>query len=149
MTTVVDVVVVLTNIVGPDDQRRWQLKGRIASVQSRMTAEKALVGFEVVLHHQGSVLPGLPLRPGVLCRAALSLEKVNEALDQIAGGLDVETATVVFQPETIRPMAEPCARVPLSLLRELRGQESTTEMTRRALVKVWSEDRRTGDHKES
>ena len=50
----------------------------------------------------------------------------------------------LVEPEIIRPMDEPCVRVPLSILKELRGQESGIEYSRRALVRTWSEDRRTG-----
>ena len=134
-----DVVVALTQVQGPDSQRRWRMQGRITHVQTRVTSEKALVGAEVVLLHEGSVLPGLPLRTGLLCRATISLEEANLMLDQVA---ELQESPLEVRPSAIRPMNEPCARVPLSLFRELRGQESNTEMSRRALVKVWSEDRR-------
>jgi hypothetical protein len=81
------------------------------------------------------------LKAGILFRLGLPIESANLALDEIADG---KNSVLKVQPDLIRPMAEPSVRVPLSLLRELRGQEAGMEMSRRALVKAWSEDRRTG-----
>ena len=133
--TEVSVVLALTTVRGR------VLKARIAQVLSRVTAERALIGFEVESIMDGFVLPGLPLRPGVLVKALIPLEIVDKALDQIAEGAPPK---LEIPSTSLRCMTEPCARVPLSLLRELRGQEATTEMARRALVKVWAEDRKTG-----
>jgi hypothetical protein len=117
-----------------------QIRGRVVDVQAK-AAERALVGTTVIVEYSGILLPNMVIRTGILFRLSIPLDKVNAALDEVAEGKE---ASISVAPEIIRPMAEPCARVPLSLLRELRGQESGTEMSRRALVKTWSEDRRTG-----
>lgn len=117
------------------------IKGRIVDVQARAPAEKALVSAPVEVDYQGVLLPNMVVRSGILFRLGIPLEDANQALDLIADGQD---PVLRLSPEVIRPMSEPCPRVPLSLLRELRGQEAGTEMSRRALLKIWSEDRRTG-----
>lgn len=139
-----DESLVETTVCITDVNRRKKgllIKGRVVDVRVQASAERALVGTSVDVDYQGVLLPNMVARTGILFRLSIPLAAANEALDAIAEG---RTPTIEVAPEVIRPMTEPCARVPLSLLRELRGQEAGTEMSRRALVKVWSEDRRTG-----
>lgn len=123
------------------EAKKRKLRVRVVDVHTRVISERALVGSVLDVEYSGVLLPNMILKTGILFRMSVPLDKLNEALDTIANGAE---PTIVLTPEIIRPMAEPCARVPLSLLRELRGQEPNTERVRRALVKTWSEDRRTG-----
>lgn len=117
------------------------ITGRIVDLRVRASAERSLVGAAVKVDYQGVMLPNMVTKTGILFRLPIPLDVANQAIDQIADGAE---PTISVTPDVIRPMTEPCARVPLSILRELRGQEAGTEMSRRALVKVWSEDRKTG-----
>lgn len=139
MNDLVDSVVCITEIRRRHDS--VSIRGRIIDVTAKATAEKALIGSSVEVSYAGIMLPYMVLKVGILFRLGLPLDTANLALDEIAEG---KSAVLKVQPELIRPMAEPSVRVPLSLLRELRGQEAGMEMSRRALVKAWSEDRRTG-----
>lgn len=134
----VETVVCITDLKKKD---ALVIKGRIVEVKAKASAEKALIGTTVSIKYAGVMLPHMILKVGILFRLNVPLESANAALDKIADG---QEPTIDVEPQLIRPMAEPSARVPLSLLRELRGQELGTEMSRRALVKAWSEDRRTG-----
>jgi len=140
---VVDVTFLIWNTLRATTQ--WSVSGRIIDVRPQVPAEQALVGVRLVLKYQGTLLPQLALRAGVLCRVELPLAVAESLLDQIANDVlpsDIPPATV--RVDVIRPLNEPCVRVPLSRLRELRGQEAGGEMCRRALVDAWSTDRRTG-----
>jgi hypothetical protein len=119
----------------------WTIEARIVSVNAKVPAEAALVGLLMKVDYVGYLLPRMSVRSGLLFRAALPLEVAEAALDQVAKDNE---PVITCQVSEIRPMAEPCVRVPLSLLRELRGQEARAEMSRRSLVKTWGEDRRTG-----
>lgn len=139
MNDFVDSVVCITEIRRRQDS--VSIRGRIIDVKAKATAEKALIGSSVEVSYAGIMLPYMVLKAGILFRLGLPIESANLALDEIADG---KNSVLKVQPDLIRPMAEPSVRVPLSLLRELRGQEAGMEMSRRALVKAWSEDRRTG-----
>jgi hypothetical protein len=134
----VETVVCITDLKRKD---ALHIKGRIVEVRAKISAEKALTGATVNVKYSGVLLPYMILKIGILFRLNIPLEQANAALDEVAEGKD---PVIAVEPELIRPMSEPSARVPLSLLRELRGQELGTELSRRALVKAWSEDRRTG-----
>lgn len=146
----VEVVAAITEALrmttSPPSALRWVVGARVVRVDARVPAERALVGCRLRVSFIGTLLPGLVLRPGILCVVGVPLALAEQALDEIAeerrDPLDGEP--LAFSTQVVRPLAEPCVRVPLSLLRELRGQEATTENVRRALVHVWSEDRRTG-----
>lgn len=135
----VETVVCITDSVKKD--KTFVIRGRIVDLVARASAERALIGSAVSVTYSGVLLPNMVVKTGILFRLSVPIELANAALDEIAEGRD---AVIRTEPDVIRPMAEPCARVPLSLLRELRGQEAGTEMSRRALVKTWAEERRTG-----
>lgn len=139
MNDIVDTIVCITEI--RKKQESFSIKARVIDVKAKATAEKALIGSMVEVSYSGSMLPYMVLKVGILFRLGIPLEVANSALDEIADGKNPITKV---QPDLIRPMAEPSVRVPLSILRELRGQEAGMEMSRRALVKAWAEDRRTG-----
>ncbi len=142
---VVETVAVLlrTEKLGP---KHWALEARIVQVSAKVAAERALVGVVLKMDFTGPMLPHLALKPNVLVRVGVPLDVAERALDAIATTgeepLGEKGIEVQFHALQLRPMAEPCPRVPLSLLRELRGQEASTEMQRRALIYVWSKDRR-------
>lgn len=142
----VDLIVCITESQGSPYKGNLKIKGRIIDVSAQVLGERALVGSVVQISYSGNLLPNMVIKVGILFRVSLPLETANAALDDIANGVPPEY-TISFTPNLIRPMTEPCVRVPLSLLRDLRGQESFAEMTRRALIKTWSEDRRTGKDK--
>lgn len=132
-------------------QPRWDVSARIVSPVRgpRAPIETApwlsvnkLSGTIVNLQYSGLLLKNLNFRPGILFRFAMSSVDVENALAEVAEGREPEIT--IDSPDIVRPMAEPCVRVPLSILSELRGQEARIEYGRRALVKTWSEDRRTG-----
>ena len=139
MNDFVDTVVCITEIRRRQDA--ISIRGRVVDVKAKATAEKALIGSVVEVAYSGIMLPHMIIKVGILFRLGIPLDVANAALDDIADGKD---SIVKVEPDLIRPMAEPSVRVPLSLLRELRGQEAGMEMSRRALVKAWAEDRRTG-----
>lgn len=139
MSINVDVVACIVRLTRRE--RAAVLDSRIVSVKAEVPAEKALIGSRLLVNYSGVLLPNMVLRTGILFRASIPLADANKALDVVA---EHGSAEIQISPDIIRPMAEPCARVPLSLLRELRGQEVGTEMSRRALVKMWSEERTTG-----
>jgi hypothetical protein len=120
---------------------RVEIEGRVVDVKAMASAERALIGSTLHVRYEGILLPNMILKTGILFRLSIPIDAANAALDSIADG---NAASIIVKPTIIRPMSEPCARVPLSLLRELRGQELGTELSRRALVKTWSEDRSTG-----
>jgi hypothetical protein len=93
------------------------------------------------MQYRGPLLPKMVLRSGILCRTEMPLDVANRALDELAAD---GTPTALFEPRLVRPLSEPCVRVPLSLLRELRGQEPSTDRQRIALVRAWGDDRKTG-----
>ena len=75
-----------------------------------------------------------PLRKGSLFTCSVGHDVVEYLLNcALVGEID-ETPVVT---SGIQPVHEPCVRVPLSVLRELRGQEGTTEAARSAIVSVW------------
>jgi hypothetical protein len=135
---VVEAVVCITSIKRSGD---LVINGRVVDVKAKISAEKALINSTIEVRYNGIMLQNMVLKVGILFRVSIPLEVANSALDKIAEGAD---HVISIEPELIRPMSEPSVRVPLSLLRELRGQELGTEMSRRALVKAWAEDRRTG-----
>lgn len=139
MNDIVDTIVCITEIRRKQDS--FNIKARIIDVKAKATAERALIGATVEVSYSGIMLPYMVLKVGILFRLGIPLDIANSSLDEIADG---KNPVIKVQPELIRPMAEPSVRVPLSLLRELRGQEAGMEMSRRALVKAWAEDRRTG-----
>jgi hypothetical protein len=135
---IVEAVVCITSIKRSGD---LVINGRVVDVKAKISAEKALINSTIEVRYNGIMLQNMVLKVGILFRVSIPLEVANNALDKIAEGAD---HIISIEPELIRPMSEPSVRVPLSLLRELRGQELGTEMSRRALVKAWAEDRRTG-----
>ena len=135
---IVDVVGVIQDVsaTAKDGARkRWGIQALIAGVVAKAPAERALIGQRMSLVYDGVLLAQLALKRGILFRVQMPLALANEALDRLALG---EPTAIKFQPLFIRPMEEPCVRVPLSLLRELRGQEIGTEYSRRALVSLWN-----------
>jgi hypothetical protein len=135
---VVEAVVCITSIKKSGD---FVINGRVVDVRAKISAEKALINSTIEVRYKGVILQNMVLKVGILFRVSIPLDVANSALDKIAEGVE---HLISIEPELIRPMAEPSVRVPLSLLRELRGQELGTEMSRRSLVKAWSEDRKTG-----
>jgi hypothetical protein len=136
-----------------DRQAHWTIKARIVRVlgdrapkvsleQEHWLSINKLTGTIVNLSYSGPILTNLSIRSGILFRLAMPAVEVEKAL--LAVARDEEPEVSVKEPEVIRPMNEPCVRVPLSILRELRGQEAGIEYSRRALVRTWSQDRRTG-----
>ena len=123
----VDVVAVIIDATRKHIERKhqWTIKARVVRVVAQVPAEKALTGLVLNITYNGPLVPNLSIHPGILFRVSIPLADAEKALDEVA-------------------MPEPCARVPLSLLQELRGQEAGTEFSRRAIMRFWSEDRRTG-----
>jgi hypothetical protein len=132
----VDLVGVIEDVrvIEQGQRKTWAVDAIIAGVVAKVPAERALMGQRMHLRYDGVLLAQLALKRGILFQVQAPLALVNAALDLIAEGKE---APLRFQPLFIRPMAEPCVRVPLSLLRELRGQEIGTEYSRRALVSLW------------
>ncbi len=121
----------------------WTIKARIINVVEKVPAERALIGCLVDLTYRGTLLPHLALKVGLLIRVGIPLVDAERHLDLIAEGNDPFVAPpLVFEALVLRPMTEPCVRVPLSLLRELRSQEFRAESVRSALVHAWTEDRK-------
>jgi len=145
----VDAVIILAS--KGEVRTHWDIKARVVRAdgpkvsveQDHWLSMNRLVGTLVNLHYAGPIMKNLSIRSGILFRMSLPVEAVEVALSDIVEGM--EPTIMVTSSEIIRPMAEPCVRVPLSVLRELRGQEAGIESTRRALVKTWSQDRRTGN----
>lgn len=149
----IDVVAVVISAQKRHVNRKpqWTVKARVIRILSespKLSVESEswlsilkFTGTVVNLTYSGPILKNVSIRPGILFRCSLPQREVEQALEQIAQD---ETPELHVRPEVIRPMAEPCVRVPLSILRELRGQEAGIEYTRRALVQTWSEDRQTG-----
>lgn len=124
-----------------DRKHQWTIKARIVRVVAQVPAEKALTGLVLNITYNGPLVPNLSIHPGILFRVSIPLVDAEKALDEVGAEKLPEIALV---PDILKAMPEPCARVPLSLLQELRGQEAGTEFSRRALMRFWSEDRRTG-----
>ena len=137
---VVEAVVVLTQAERQGSV--WKMQGRIESVRAKASAERALVGLRVSMTYEGRLLPKVYLASGLLTQVDIPLKDAEAALDRLAA--EEKDVTIEFKPVLLKPMAEPCVRVPLSLLRELRGQEAGAETSRRVLVSTWSDERRTG-----
>ena len=136
-----------------DRQMQWMIRARIIRIlgdraprvpleQEHWLSINKLTGIAINLQYSGPILTNLSIRSGILFRLSVPGLEVEKALLAVAN--EEEPEIVVTEPEVIRPMNEPCVRVPLSILRELRGQEAGIEYSRRALVRTWSEDRRTG-----
>lgn len=151
----VGVVAVITSSMKNEEastRHHWvgQINARVISVLSK-TPEKArqeswlsitkFSGTKLVLQYNGPIMPKVSLRSGILFRFSLSRAEVETALEAVARD---EVPILTVEAGLIRPLAQPCVRVPLDLLRELRGQEAITEAARRALVDAWGLDRRTG-----
>ena len=139
----VDVVAVIIDATRKhvDRKQHWTMKARIVRVVAKVPAEKALTGLVLNISYTGPLVPNLSIHPGILFRVSIPLVEAEKALDEVAAEKQPEIA---LTPDILKAMPEPCARVPLSLLQELRGQEAGTEFSRRALMRFWSEDRRTG-----
>jgi len=114
-------------------QTSSRLIGTLIQIDSRLATERALVGCSV------DVLPALDLnmKPGMLFMATVSVEAINAALDELAA----DREPVLYHVGPIALMPEPCIRVPVSLLRELRGQDPWTDASRLALVKPFMKPR--------
>jgi len=96
-----------------------------------------VIGLSAEATFTGPLLPKLVLRPGILVRLAIPEAVIGAALEAYASG---EAAHVMrFTTDVLRPMNEPCVRVPITLLRELRGFEARSEYARRALVDACNE----------
>jgi hypothetical protein len=112
--------------------RETATHGVIVAALSPDLEHRALVGRTVVLtslHRE----PNVMLRGGYLVRANLLADVVREAL--AAGGPDqlpIEGA--------LMSMREPCARVPISLLRALRGQQTSQDQSRLALISLFDRE---------
>lgn len=141
---VVDVSAVIIDASKRHVDRRihWTMKARIVAVAAKVPAEKALTGLLLKIRYNGPLVPNLSIRPGILFKVGIPVPVAEKALDEVA---EERYPEIAVDPEILKAMPEPCVRVPLSLLRELRGQELGTEFSRRALVRTWSEDRRTGN----
>jgi hypothetical protein len=113
------------------DSILWWVSGRIISVIAQAPAERALIGCPVSIRVAQTQKPRVRLQPGFLIRTELPLITVNNALDSIAS--ETPDFTIKLTDTIIEPMSEPSIRIPLSLLRELRGQEWQTEQSRRVL----------------
>lgn len=139
----VDVAAVIIDATKRHFDRRihWTMKARIVAVAAKVPAEKALTGLLLKIRYNGPLVPNLSIRPGILFKVSIPVSVAEKALDEVA---EERYPEIAVEPEILKAMPEPCVRVPLSLLRELRGQEIGTEFSRRALVRTWSEDRRTG-----
>lgn len=139
----VDVVAVIIDATRRhiDRKHQWTMKARIVRVAAKVPAEKALTGLVLNIIYNGPMVPNLSIHPGILFRVSIPLVQAEKALDDVAAEQQPE---ITLTPDILKAMPEPCARVPLSLLQELRGQEAGTEYSRRALMRFWSEDRRTG-----
>jgi len=147
----VGAVIVSSDKTRKDGRNHWSVKARIFQIISRQPKVNEdtwmsilnLTGTSLNLSYNGPYIPNMSFRSGIVFRLALSITDVEQALEAAARG---ETPELTVNPEVLRPLSEPCARVPLSILRELRGQEAGIEYSRRALVQAWGEDRKTGDH---
>ncbi len=139
----VDVVAVIIDAARRhvDRKQHWRIKARIVRVVAQVPAEKALTGLVLNIAYSGPLVPHLSIHPGILFRVSIPLADAEKALDGVA---ENQAPEIALTPDILKAMPEPCARVPLSLLQELRGQEAGTEFSRRALMRFWSEDRRTG-----
>lgn len=142
MVAALDDIHVMQLSNGRKTWKRWSMKAVVTSVVAKVPAERALIGQRLHLSYDGVLLAQLALKRGILFRVQVPLALANDALDALANGAP---KPIEFQPAFIRPMDEPCVRVPLSLLRELRGQEIGTEYGRRALVSLWSTARDEND----
>lgn len=111
----------------------WTLHGVIVAVETIYPAERGLVGSSVVIQYAGRILPNQVLKQGLLFTVDVPISEVNALLDaRVAGALPLHLPVVA-----ISPMKEPCVRVPISLLTELRGQVAATEMSRQAITSIW------------
>lgn len=139
----VEVVATIINVTNRRDggSVTWTVDARIVNVVTRFSAEMALVGLPLRVEYAGYLLPRMSLRSGLLFRVGIPISVAEGALDAVAEGKE---PVVACTATNVKSMAEPCVRVPLSLLKELRGQEARGERSRQALVRTWSEDRRTG-----
>lgn len=126
----------------------WTVRAKVVSVVAKVHAEYALVGTQLQLTLSKPPHPTLvtrgTMKSGILFRVEVPVDVAEHALDLIGNNVDIDSLVLEFAPTSVRPVAEPCVRVPLSVLRELRSQESTVERTRQALLHAWSQDRRTG-----
>lgn len=131
----VDLVVVIK-----DQPSKNVIRGRVVRIDAKAAAEWSLVGLQVRIQFEDAAKPHLVLKSGILVRVTLGIDAVNGIINRIADGSDYEELTVT----DLRPLNEPCVRIPLSLFSMLRGQDATSEYERRALETAWSQDRRTG-----
>lgn len=115
---------------------------RIVTVVAQVHAEHALIGLKARVRFPSK--PWLMPKQGLLVRLQLPVDVAEKALDRLAADEDPESIEMEFSTTSVKEMNEPCVRVPLSLLRELRAQESVSERSRQALLQAWSRDRRTG-----
>ena len=76
-----------------------------------------------------------PLRKGSLFVCSVEQSLIEYLLECVLSYMVPDAPLVTSD---IQPVSEPCVRVPLSVLRELRGQEGTIEATRSAIVSVWN-----------
>ncbi len=136
--------VVAAVIEANNEDKLWTIRARVITVDAKVHAEHALIGLHITLTYSNPLHFALKLREGMLFRVGLPVDKAEKLLDSIAENVPLDSLSLNFEPIIISPMQEPSARVPLSVLRELRGQESVTERVRQAIVHLWSVDRRTG-----
>jgi hypothetical protein len=113
----------------------------IARVQENWLSITKLSGTRLAISYDGPILPKMSIRSGILFRIALDSDTVAQALETVAQG---QVPTMSIMASVIRPLAQPCVRVPLEMLKELRGQEVSLEMAKLALVDAWETDRKTG-----
>lgn len=76
-----------------------------------------------------------PMKKGALFIGNLRLDTLEYLLNCAASDRDPDLQPISLD---IFPVTEPCVRVPISVLKELRGQEGTIEAARSALVGVWN-----------
>lgn len=143
MTAPVDVVAA---VIEARRDGEWKIRARVISVEAQVPAEHALIGLPLTITFGRTPHSDIVLKPGILFRVGIPVEIAEGVLDAIAAEDDAtaDKFQAVFEAEMLRPMAEPCVRIPLSLLKALRSQEPRAEASRQALLMLWAKDRWTG-----
>ena len=123
----------------------WMVHGRVVDVDNKVPAETALCGVRVRVMYRGPMKKHLVFKAGIVLQIGIPLPIAEKVLDIIGDGTEpMDIVIEAFEVLAIHLVSEPCARVPISILREMRGFSPKTEMSRRAILQVWSEDRKTG-----
>lgn len=109
--------------------------GVIIHVVAQVLSERALIGQRIIFWPKKS--DNIHFHKGFVLSTDLPLALVEPALNTLsAGGSGPFEAGAL----DVFSVAEPCVRVPISLLRMMRGQEAYTERQRAALTSMWDKE---------